>query len=133
MNKLTLSVQTSHIALSVIWNITGLLQIQNGYQSIGPTASISTIIILGFLLLLLIISANKSWRVVYIVTSLVLALGALSAIYGGFTKDVSLWPSAFWRYAGIAVNMVGVLGFLMALFSIRQVSKGFRSHTLLGV
>jgi hypothetical protein len=33
----------------------------------------------------------------------------------GLTKPPELWPSEFWRVAGIAVNMVGVVGFIMVV------------------
>jgi hypothetical protein len=34
---------------------------------------------------------------------------AFSAVAGAFLKDPALWPSEFWRYAGIAINAFGVV------------------------
>ena len=31
------------------------------------------------------------------------------AVYGAFTKDLSLWPSEGWRWAGILLNGIGMI------------------------
>jgi hypothetical protein len=36
-------------------------------------------------------------------------LGGLVAVYQAVTGDPSLWPSPFWRWAGAALNMIGVV------------------------
>jgi len=106
------------------WNLIGVWQIRNGVPSLGPTASLMTVSVFIFLALLLMFSVKKHWSGVYLGLSLLLALLAFSAIYGGFAKDPNLWPSEFWRYAGISVNIVGVLGFALLLLGLS--ARGFR-------
>lgn len=112
--------QVVYILLCMAWNLIGVWQIRNGVPSLGPTASLMTVSVFIFLALLLMFSVKKHWAVVYLGLSLLLALLASSAIYGGFAKDPKLWPSEFWRYAGIAVNLVGVLGFAMLLSRLNR-------------
>ena len=61
------------------------------------------------LLAALVVSVRR-WPVVYAILSAIAGLLALVTVVNAFTADPSLWPSEFWRYAGIAVNAVGVLG-----------------------
>jgi hypothetical protein len=116
--------QVVYTLLCMAWNLIGVWQVRNGVPSLGPTASLMTVSVFIFLALLLMFSVKKHWAVVYLGLSLLLALLACSAIYGGFTKDPNLWPSEFWRYAGIAVNLVGVLGFAMLLFRLSRRGDG---------
>lgn len=36
--------------------------------------------------------------------------GAGAAIAGAFSQDPSLWPSEFWRYAGVGLNCLALIG-----------------------
>ena len=113
-------VQLLHVALCIIWNITGLWQLASDLQPIGPTASMAAI---GFIIVFsatLILGERNNKPVPYLLASGLLALAAVSAIFDGFTKDSSLWPSEFWRYAGISVNSIGVAGFGLALAHIKH-------------
>lgn len=110
-----LAAQLLHVALCVVWNGLGLWQKSQGIQTIGPTASFGAIV---FVLLLgagLILLLRRGAETPYLLLSLLGLLLSALAIYGGFTKDLSNWPSEFWRWAGIIVNAVGVLGFILAL------------------
>lgn len=118
----TLSVQLIHVALCIVWNLVGVYQLSQGIQSIGPTASLIGVVILFVFGSALFLAASKNWRWLYLSVSLLLVWGAVSAIYGGFTKDVALWPTPFWRYAGILVNAVGVVGFCMVIASLRRLT-----------
>ena len=118
----TFSVQIIHIALSIVWNLVGVYQLGQGVQSIGPTASLIVVAIMFALAAALYLAAVKSWKWLYLSVSLLLVWGAASAIYGGFTKDVALWPEEFWRYAGILVNAVGVVGFCMVIANLRRLT-----------
>jgi len=116
----TLSVQLIHIALCIVWNLVGVYQLSQGIQSIGPTASLIGVVILFVFAGALVLAAAKSWRWLYLSVSLLLVWGAVSAIYGGFTKDIALWPTEFWRYAGMLVNAVGVVGFCMVIANLKS-------------
>jgi len=93
----------------------GLLLLHRGLQALGPTASIPTILILIMFGMGLVASAGRWGDWLYLGLAVVLFLGSVSAIYAGFTKPISLWPNEFWRYAGIGINSVGVLGFILAV------------------
>jgi flagellar motor component MotA len=58
----------------------------------------------------LIVVGIIHWRPLYIIGSGFAIIGATMAINQAFTADQSLWPSEFWRYAGAALNALGVLG-----------------------
>ena len=71
----------------------------------------------------LILGERNNQPAPYLRVSGILVLAAVSAIFGGFTKDSSLWPSELWRYAGIAVNGIGVVGFGLALVHIKHLKN----------
>lgn len=113
--RMALASQLLHVALCVAWNALGLWQKSQGVQTIGPTASFGAIV---FVLLLgtgLVFLLRKGAETPYLLLSMLGLLMSALAIHGGFTKDLSSWPSEFWRWAGIIVNSVGVIGFLLAL------------------
>lgn len=112
---LALAMQLLHLVLCAVWNGVGLWQKAQGLQSIGPTASslgvILSIVIAGVLVFLL----AKSHESIYLALSFVPLVIAVLTIYGGFTQDLSNWPSEFWRWAGILVNTIGLIGFGIAI------------------
>ncbi|MDG0968483.1 MAG: hypothetical protein P8O06_01465 [Porticoccaceae bacterium] len=113
-------IQLLHVSLCIIWNTVGLWQLSNDLQPIGPTASMVTIGLLTvFSATLLLSERNNQWAV-YLLTSGLLGIGAVMAIFGALTKDPLLWPNEFWRYAGIVVNSIGVVGFGLALAHIKH-------------
>lgn len=128
--RLALAAQLLHVALCVVWNGVGLWQQAHGTQTIGPTASFGAIVLVLLLGTGLVAFLRKGAETAYIFLSLGGLLMSALAIYGGFTKDSSNWPSEFWRWAGIAVNAVGVLGFVLALgtFLSRKVAGKKLTH-----
>lgn len=121
--KMTVCVQVFHLALCIVWNLTGVYQLGLGLQPIGPTASVIGAGVMALLVSGLILAALRRWKWLYLSLSIVAAAGAFLAIYGGFTKDPSQWPSLFWQYAGILLNFVGMVGFLLALKSFKHLSS----------
>ena len=107
--KPALSVQITHLALSAIWNIAGLILISRNLHALGPTASLTTAALLLVLGILLVFGAVR-YRPLYIAVSGIVALAALSTVVGAFSKPPGSWPSDFWRYAGAALNSLGVVG-----------------------
>lgn len=128
--RLALAAQLLHVALCVVWNGVGLWQQAHGTPTIGPTASFGAIVLVLLLGTGLVAFLCKGAETAYIFLSLGGLLMSALAIYGGFTKDSSNWPSEFWRWAGIAVNAVGVLGFVLALgtFLSRKVAGKKLTH-----
>ncbi len=113
--KLIVSVQIGYVILCIVWNLVGLYQLQHGQQPIGPTASMMVAVVLASFSTALFFSAKHQWKLIYLGITLLLGVGAVSAIHGALTKDLSLWPSEFWRLAGAMVNVIGALGLAMTL------------------
>ncbi|MFK8020769.1 MAG: hypothetical protein AB8B86_13435 [Pseudomonadales bacterium] len=107
--------QATHAFLCIVWNVVGMWQNDQGMQSIGPTASLTVVSIAALLLCSLWLSLHLNWQSIYLALSCIAFTAAAMAIYGGFTKSQELWPSEFWRIAGIVVNLIGVLGFALAV------------------
>jgi hypothetical protein len=113
--RLSLMLQVIHAILCVAWNGIGLWQKAHGLATIGPTASWAAFgmsVVLAAALYSLLRGGKERG---YLALSLAAALLALVVVIGGFTKDHALWPSEFWRWAGILVNSIGVMAFLAAI------------------
>lgn len=52
----------------------------------------------------------------FVALSLASGLAAGSTILNAFTADPLLWPGDLSRYAGVAINVVGVVGAVLALW-----------------
>ena len=113
--RLSLLLQVIHAILCVAWNGIGLWQKAYGQATIGPTASWAALAMSVVLAAALYFLLRAGKERPYLALSLVAALLALVAVIGGFTKDHALWPSEFWRWAGIVVNSIGVAAFPAAI------------------
>ena len=102
----------SHAFLSIVWNIIGLWLLSQGKQALGPTATYAAIVLFLLLSAGYIFFSRKNYSKIYLVFACIGAALACYAIAGGLTKEHALWPSEFWRYAGMAVNALGVIGFI---------------------
>jgi len=105
----------AHATLVIVWNLVGVWLLSNNKPALGPTATVIGAVVFALFIIAYLYSYSKGLKKVFV--SLV-TLGALLgsfAVYGALTKAPSLWPSEFWRYAGIGVNLLGVLGFLLVL------------------
>ena len=108
-----LGIQILYGGLCILWNTIGLWQIQQGVQPIGPTASLTVILLIVALVAALVICWQCAYKVAYLCFSSLTGLLAANAIWAGVTGNPDLWPSGLWRIAGIAVNVLGVAGLVM--------------------
>jgi hypothetical protein len=95
--------------LCAVWNAYGAMQLSTGGRALGPTATFAGA---GFAILLAIILIVASNRWPRVCRALAVAAGALAAltVFNSFILDKTLWPSEFWRWAGIVLNAFGVVG-----------------------
>jgi hypothetical protein len=121
-----LALQLIYCSLCIAWNATGLWQISQGVQSIGPTASWSAILILGTLSAVFFLSYRFDKAGINLAASLMVFVLASLAVWGGFSKPPESWPSEFWRYAGIAVHVLGILTFVFVLKAFIRFRKSLR-------
>ena len=104
-----------HAFLAALWNVAGVWLISQGQSPLGPTASMTGVAVLAVLILAYIFTLKKGYEKAFLLLASVGALVGLLTIYGALTKDPSLWPSEFWRVAGIAVNSLAAIGFVLTL------------------
>lgn len=100
--------------LCAAWNFYGVTQLAKGLSALGPTATYvggGLALVLGVAL----VAASRSWPGVYKLLAAMAGVLAAITIVGSFTKDAALWPSDFWRFAGVAVNAIGLVGAVLAV------------------
>ena len=110
-----ISLQLAHLLLSIVWNIVGVILINKGHAALGPTASLVSALIMTLLIAMLTISASRA-RWLYVCLSVFILYVSLSTINNAMVSDPGLWPSEFWRYAGMAINGLGVGGAVWGLY-----------------
>ena len=104
-----------HAFIAAIWNVAGLILISKGESPLGPTASSAAIILMLILIVTYIITLKKGYEKTFLIIAFLGAILGSVTIYGALTKEHTLWPSEFWRYAGIAVNALAAIGFMLSL------------------
>lgn len=116
-------VQIAWALLSALWNVVGVTLLTWGQPALGPTASLG-----GALILIGVAAAFwhafERWPLVYALLTGGAGLLALSAVVNALTGDRALWPSEFWRLAGAALNSVG---FVAAVFAMYKLVRRFRA------
>lgn len=100
--------------LSALWNFGGASQIARGLQAPGPTASALAGVILVAMAAGFVVGVRR-WPRVYVLLSVLAGIAALAAVAGAFVKDPALWPSASWRWAGVALNAAGLAAAVSAV------------------
>ena len=94
--------------LAALWNLGGVWQLGRGLRPPGPTASTFAGLVLPVIAGGLVL-AVRQWPKVFVLLAAVCGLAALSAVVGAFVQDPALWPSEFWRWAGVLLNGLGVM------------------------
>lgn len=117
-----LAILVAWAGLCALWNAYGAMQISMGGRALGPTATYAGA---GLVILIAIALLVTSTRWPLICRTLAIVAGALAAwtIWNSFILDRNLWPSEFWRWAGIVLNGFGILGAAMIALSNRQGSQ----------
>ena len=113
--KVPLGFMVLHAFLAALWNVAGVWLISQGQSPLGPTASMTGVAVLAVLILAYIFTLKKGYEKAFLFLAFLGAILGVLTIYGALTKDPSLWPSEFWRYAGIAVNSLAAIGFALTL------------------
>jgi hypothetical protein len=114
-NHFTLRIQILWALLCIAWNAYGLWLVSNDQKPFAPTASLIAAILCLVFAVLFWIFYQKKLKWPYIILSLISAIFAAYAVYGGFSQDPSLWSSESWRWAGIILNGMGALAGLAAV------------------
>ncbi len=96
-----------YLALVVAWNAGGLVQIARGLPAPGPVAS-PQVIAFSLASAAGLFAGARRWPVLFAGLCLVMVVAAAPSVGKIFTLDPALWPSDAWRYAGAAVNALGV-------------------------
>ncbi len=104
-------------AMSAAWNAVGVALIARGRRAPGPVASVQVAMVLVVAGLLMLLAFSLA-PVVFIVLALAAGGLALQAIANAFRADPSLWPSDFWRYAGVTINGLAVAGALLVILPL---------------
>ncbi|MBL8821650.1 MAG: hypothetical protein JNJ77_03610 [Planctomycetia bacterium] len=125
--------QLVYLAGCIFWNVAGVILQSKGMQPLGPTASWAAaglMVVPGLLAWWGL--KSKSWH--YMLASALMGLGGLAAIVPALTSDdPSLWPSPFWRWAGIVLNLFGlvlaIVGIYLTMKAMRGSPKGKENIT----
>ena len=64
-----------------------------------------------------VLTLQKGYEKTFFLMAFAGALVGALTIYSALTKEHSLWSSEFWRFAGIVVNFLAVVGFI---FTVKQ-------------
>lgn len=117
---MTIFFQIGWALLCIAWNMGGKWMISQGGRPPGPTASWAAAGIVACFAIIFWMYRNNRRAIPYVIVSAVGALLAAYAVYGGFTQDKTFWPSEFWRWAGIILNVVGAIACLSSVLKKLQ-------------
>ena len=116
--------QLFYAALVILWQISGKVLVALELPSPGASPSL-TIAGIAFLVAgAMVLTANRV-PVIFALLALLSGYAAASTIQNAFVADPSLWSSDLARYAGVAINVVGVAA---AVFSLTALTVRFRGR-----
>ncbi len=107
--KWPLAWQLVHALACVIWNVAGLVLVSLGSAPLGPVASWIVVMAATLMAGLLWLGAKRFIWLYFLISILQLLL-SLNAVSTPFIKDPALWVYSGSRFAGLAINVVGLLG-----------------------
>ncbi len=113
--KPAITLQLSHVSLSILWNILSVTLVYLGEKALGPTSSLlvaGTLIILAACLWI----APKKSAIIYALLTVFQLLASFLTVRNAFLKDPSLWHNDISRYVGVTINLIGVFGTLLGLY-----------------
>jgi predicted permease len=119
----SLSLLVLHASLAILWNVIGLWFLSKGQDGISPNATSKAIILLVFLIIGYFFSLKKGMDTIYVFLAFVAFMISFYGIAMGLTRDHSLWASDIVRYTGVAINLIGVIGFVFALIKFTSKRK----------
>ncbi|MCV6626301.1 MAG: hypothetical protein OIF38_09400 [Cellvibrionaceae bacterium] len=109
-----LAYQWNYLLLCIAWNVAGIILRANGEAALGPSASLTAVMVSALFMLVLGLGAWR-WPLVYALGSCLLLFQASSAVIPAYTQDPNLWPSDYWRWGGALLNGIGSLLCAMGL------------------
>ena len=104
------------LTLSTLWNVVGVVLVANGQRAPGPTASLAAAALLVGIGALLAVGVLRSPTLFGALCG-ICGLFALAAVVQAVTGDPALWPAAFWRWAGAALNAFGAAAGCLGVIS----------------
>lgn len=115
--KKSLSLLVLHASLAILWNVVGLWLISQGKEGISPNATLKAILLLLLLITGYFVALKRGLDTIYVFFAFVAFIISFYGIAMGLTRDHSLWTSEIARYVGVAINFIGVIGFVYALIT----------------
>jgi len=67
-----------------------------------------------------LIAGLRYFKPLFVAVCLFIAWGASMTILNAFTADPALWPSAWTRYAGVLINLIGVAGAILGIVGMAK-------------
>ena len=117
--------QLLYAALVILWQVSGKMLAAMGLPSPGPSPSL-VVAGIAFLVAGAMVLAASRMPLVYGFLAMLCAYAAATTIQNAFVADPSLWPSDLARYAGVAINVVGLAA---AIYSLTAVVIHFRDRS----
>lgn len=87
--------------LIALRNFGAAWQLASSLRAPGPTASTLPGLLLLVIAAGLGVSIRRGWPRMFALLAVVAGLAALSGMVGAFVQDPALWPTEFWRWAGV--------------------------------
>ena len=118
--------QIAYAVLVIGWQGAGLWLIAQGRPPLGPVASWMVAGVAG-VCAGLFVWLEPRWPLLFVLLSMVCAGAAVGPLLGALDPEAapSLWPSAWARYGGAAINGLGVAVFGAAVVAWIRGGSGF--------
>lgn len=121
--KKSLSLLVLQATLAILWNVAGLWLMSQGKDDLGPQATYAAVVLLVLLIIGYFVSLKKGFDTIYVFFAFVAFIISFYGIATGLTRSHSLWTSEFWRYTGMLIHVLGIIGFVYALMTFSKKRK----------